>query len=153
MRIEIATSADIPDLCDLLSVLFAQEEEFMPNFAAQTKGLDEIIKNPDVGAVLLARQSEEVVGMVNLLFTVSTALGGRVALLEDMIVRSRSRGAGVGTRLLAAAIAFARSQGCKRVTLLTDRMNAAAQHFYAKQGFAESSMVPMRLLLTQNDDA
>ena len=147
MHIEKATSADIPALSELLSALFSQEEEFTPNPEAQFKGLAQIINHPDIGAVLLARQDGQVVGMVNLLFTISTALGERVALLEDMVVSSQERGVGVGTQLLAEAIVFARSHGCRRITLLTDRTNEAAQRFYEKQGFVASSMIPMRLTL------
>jgi GNAT superfamily N-acetyltransferase len=147
MHIEKATAADVPALSDLLSVLFSQEAEFRPNAAAQQKGLAQIINNPDIGTVLVARQGDQVVAMVNLLFTISTALGERVALLEDMVVSPAGRGTGVGTKLISEAISFARAQGCKRITLLTDRSNEAAQRFYAKQGFVVSSMVPMRVSL------
>lgn len=147
MLIEKATTADIPALSDLLSLLFSQEAEFTPNAEAQRKGLARIIDNPGIGAVLVARQGTRLVGMVNLLFTVSTALGERVALLEDMVVSPAARGAGVGAKILAEAFSFARAQGCKRITLLTDRDNASAQRFYAKQGFVMSDMVPMRLSL------
>lgn len=147
MHIEKATLGDIPALSKLLSLLFSQEAEFIPNREAQSRGLAQIVNNPEVGAVLLAREDAEVLGMVSLLFTVSTALGQRVALLEDMVVFSQGRGAGIGTQLLARAISFARAEGYKRITLLTDRSNEAAQRFYGKQGFVASSMLPMRLSL------
>lgn len=147
MLIEKATAADITALSDLLSVLFSQEAEFTPNAEAQHLGLARIIGNPEIGIVLVARQGDQIVGMANLLFTISTALGDRVALLEDMVVYPAGRGTGVGTKLLSEAISFAREQGCKRITLLTDRCNDSAQRFYAKQGFVASSMVPMRLSL------
>lgn len=147
MLIEKATSVDIPALSELLSVLFSQEAEFAPNTEAQCRGLARIINHAEIGAVLVARQGGQVVGMVNMLFTVSTALGERVALLEDMVVSPAGRGMGIGTKLLAEAIAFARTQGCKRITLLTDQENESAQRFYGKQGFVVSGMVPMRLSL------
>lgn len=147
MHIDKAVPADIPALSELLSVLFTQEAEFTPDPEAQAKGLGRIIGNPEVGAVLVAREDGRVVGMVNLLFTISTALGERVALLEDMVVSPRIRGAGVGSQLLAQAISFACAQGCRRITLLTDRANESAQRFYGKQGFVVSGMVPMRLPL------
>lgn len=147
MLIEKATSDDIPALNKLLSVLFSQEAEFIPNPAAQSRGLARIVNHPETGALLLAREGAEVLGMVSLLFTVSTALGERVALLEDMVVFPPGRGAGIGTQLLARAVAFARAQSCMRITLLTDRSNEAAQRFYGKQGFVVSSMIPMRLSL------
>ncbi|WP_341929944.1 GNAT family N-acetyltransferase [Methyloversatilis discipulorum] len=144
MQIEAATPEDIPALCALLSALFAQEAEFTPDAAAQARGLAMIIGDPRVGSVLVARRDGEVVGMVNLLFTVSTALGERVVLLEDMVVAPSVRGAGVGSALLTAAIDFARAQRCPRITLLTDRVNADAQRFYARHGFTASDMLPMR---------
>ncbi len=144
MQIDTATLADIPALCGLLSALFAQEAEFTPGTAAQARGLAMIVSDPRVGSVLVARRDGEVVGMVNLLFTVSTALGERVVLLEDMVVAPSVRGAGVGSALLTAAIDFARVQRCPRITLLTDRVNADAQRFYARHGFTASDMLPMR---------
>jgi GNAT superfamily N-acetyltransferase len=145
MFVEIAAVADIAVLSDLLSVLFSQEVEFTPNPEVQQKGLTRIITDPRVGTVLIAREADHIVGMVNLLFTISTALGERVALLEDMVVSPEVRGTGIGAKLLSEAISLARERGCKRITLLTDRSNEAAQRFYAKQGFVLSSMVPMRL--------
>lgn len=70
-----------------------------------------------------------------------------MALLEDMVVAPGHRGAGLGDRLLREALAQARARGCRRVTLLNDADNQAAQRFYARQGFTGAPMRPMRLLL------
>ncbi len=153
MDITLATEADVPVLCDLLGILFAQEAEFRPDPAVQATGLRAILRSPDVGQILVARDGSAVVGMLSLLFLPSTALGGRVALLEDMVVRPDARGVGIGARLLQTAIAFARSAGCLRVTLLTDGDNAAAQRFYSRHGFGRSAMLPMRLLLGERSNA
>lgn len=147
MIIERATLQDIPALSNLLATLFAQEAEFTPNPEANQRGLAKIINDPGIGAILVARKGHQVIGMVNLLFTISTALGEPVALLEDMVVFPDARGQGVGSQLLTEAITFARQQGCQRITLLTDHDNMTAQGFYAKQGFTRSNMVPMRVSL------
>ncbi len=147
MHIRTAIPADIPALCQLLDQLFAQEAEFTPDRAAQQRGLAAIIDNPALGEILVAVEDARVVAMVNLLYTVSTALGARVALLEDMVVDAGARGAGVGSALLEQAIAHAREIGCRRITLLTDGDNAAAQRFYQHHGFAPSPMLPLRRLL------
>ncbi|BCB26092.1 hypothetical protein SKTS_09780 [Sulfurimicrobium lacus] len=149
MQISPATPRDIAALCELLDVLFSQEAEFEPDREAQSRGLALIIGNPGAGRVLVARRDEEIVGMVSLLYTVSTALGARVALLEDMVVAPGSRGAGTGSQLLQHAIESAQQDGCKRITLLTDRSNDAAQRFYLRHGFASSSMIPLRLFLDE----
>ena len=147
MRTDItpATLDDLPALCALLTALFTQEAEFKPDEAAQRRGLARIIGDDQIGLIVVARQGGQVVGMVNLLYTVSTALGERVALLEDMVVDPLRRGSGLGTTLLQGAIALARQHGCRRITLLTDGDNVAAQRFYEQHGFKPSSMVPYRL--------
>ena len=67
--------------------------------------------------------------------------------VEGVRVDRSLRGLGIGEQMMDAMIAKSRARGCKRITLLTDRCNQAAQRFYAKQGFAASGMLPMRLSL------
>lgn len=147
MEITKASVSDIPDLCRLLDILFSQELEFSPDQSAQVKGLSQIIENPEIGHIIVAKANGNIVGMVNVLFTVSTALGGRVAIFEDMVVMPGARSAGIGSQLLEGAIQSAKLSCCKRVTLLTDRENTSAQRFYAKHGFSQSTMIPLRLPL------
>jgi GNAT superfamily N-acetyltransferase len=147
IQVSPATPADVPALCNLLGILFAQEVEFEPHREAQERGLTAIIEHPEIGHVLVARRDSDVLGMVCLLYTMSTALGARVALLEDLVVQPENRGGGIGSLLLQFAIEFARQRGCERITLLTDGVNDAAQRFYQRHGFSRSSMVPLRLSL------
>jgi GNAT superfamily N-acetyltransferase len=85
--------------------------------------------------------------MVSLLWSTSTALGGPVAWLEDLVVAPDRRGQGLGRALLAAAIDQARQRGLLRITLLTDHDNLPAQTLYASAGFVPSTMMPMRIML------
>ncbi len=147
MEIAPATQGDIPALAALLSELFTQEVEFSPDQEAQLRGLAQIIGDPVIGIVLVAKNDGVVVGMANILFSVSTALGARVAILDDFVVTANARGGGIGEKLLEQAIATARKHECKRITLMTDRLNEAAQRLYARHGFEQSTMVPFRLSL------
>ena len=147
MIIDKATLEDITELCGLIEILFSQEVEFQFATDIQARGLRLILTNPELGIILVVRHAGKLLGMVSLLFTVSTALGGRVAILEDMVVLPSERGSGVGSSLLNAAISTAREQGCQRITLLTDSTNTIAHSFYEKQGFTRSQMVAFRQLL------
>ena len=147
MKLIKATHSDIPELIELLRSLFEQEAEFEPNSEIQSKALSKIILDPKIGIILIAKEDDKILGMVNLLFTESTALGSKVALLEDMVVLSSSRGRGIGSQLIDYAISEAKKAGCKRITLLTDIENTKAQSFYQKKGFVKSKMTPYRLLL------
>lgn len=145
MDIQPALPADIPALCRLLALLFAQEADFRPDTDRQRRALAMLLADPAAGRLLVCREHGAVTGMVSLLFTVSTAEGGRAGLLEDLVVAPEARGRGVGTRLLEAALALARDQGCRRVTVLTDPDNAPAQALYRAHGFAGSAMQVLRL--------
>lgn len=147
MKLTKAIHSDISELIALLKSLFEQEEEFEPNPEAQRKALSKIILDPKIGIILVAKDDEKILGMINLLFTESTALGSKVAILEDMVVLHKSRSEGVGSKLMDYAISEAKKEGCKRITLLTDIKNTKAQSFYQKKGFVKSKMMPYRLLL------
>ena len=146
MQIREANVEDIPDLCKLLDYLFKQEEEFKPDKNLQRIGLQMILEDSEKGMILILKDKDKTIGMVNLLFTISTALGGLVVLLEDMVVIPSERRKGYGSKLLRSAIEYSSKKGCKRVTLLTDSSNKKAQKFYSRHGFLHSSMQPMRYL-------
>lgn len=147
IHVRRAIEADIASLCRLLALLFAQEPDFLPNADRQTRGLRSIINQPETGRIFCATANNDIIGMVSILFTISTAEGGRAGWLEDMVVDPGWRGRGIGERLLQEAIKEARLSGCSRITLLTDNSNSAAKRFYERAGFVQSQMVPFRLSL------
>lgn len=149
--ISLAQKADEEAIVQLLTSLFEQEAEFEPNPTCQRRAVTALLSESQQDDILLARKQHQVIGMVSLLYLPSTAMGGKVALLEDMIIAVDWRGKGYGRQLLAAAVNRAQSQGCLRITLLTDRDNLPAQLFYQQQGFSLSAMVPMRLALQAKD--
>lgn len=146
-QIAPATKEQLPELAALLGCLFGQEREFEADNARQLAGLEHIQAHPETGCILAATHDCRVVGMVVVLFSVSTALGGPVATLEDLIVQPQARGRGVGSALVEAVVETAAARGCLRLTLLTDGDNRRAQALYARFGFRASSMLPMRLLM------
>ena len=145
-RIEPATIEDLPQLVELTMALFDEEEDFNPDKTKQEQGIRMILEQPKLGRIFVLRTDHQVIGMVNLLFTISTAEGGPVVLMEDVIVHPQHRRQGYGGRLLEYAVDFARQKSFKRITLLTDRISATSQTFFASHGFGFSSMIPMRLV-------
>lgn len=149
MQIQLAQPQDIPALANLLAQLFTQEKEFFPDYRLQVTALKQIINNPALGQIIIARQDANIVGMLCLLYSISTALGGKVCSLEDFIVDNTWRNRGIGTELLQFAINFAQQNNCQRITLLTDITNADAQRLYSRMGFSISNMLPLRLPLAK----
>jgi ribosomal protein S18 acetylase RimI-like enzyme len=145
-KIRLACLADLNELVGLLHELFSQDIEFEPNFENQKSGLQKIIENSYIGEILVLQVEENIVGMVSLLYSISTALGGKVGILEDMIISKDYRNQGYGKELLAEAIQFSKQRNCLRLTLLTDFDNDIAIRFYKSFGFGKSAMIPLRLI-------
>ena len=145
-RIEPATIEDLPQMVELLMALFREEADFAPDRTKQEHGLRLILEQPSRGRIFVLRTDHMIIGMINLLFTISTAEGGFVILLEDLIIHPHHRRQGYGGRLLEHAIIYAKKKDFKRLTLLTDKISAESQEFFHQHGFSFSSMIPMRLV-------
>ncbi len=146
-RIEPATLEDLPQLVDLTIELFSMEADFVPDRERQERGLQAILEQPSRGRIFIVRTDYEIIGMVNVLFTISTAMGGFVILMEDVIVHPDFRRQGYGTQLVEYVVDFAKRKDFKRITLLTDKISAESQRFFQKLDFHHSHMIPMRLQL------
>ncbi|KAF0166427.1 MAG: GCN5-related N-acetyltransferase [Rhodocyclaceae bacterium] len=147
MQIEFATAADLDAMAGLLGELFALEADFTPDRAKQLGALRWILDHPAHGRLFVLRDEGRVVGMANALVSISTAEGGPVLILEDVVLAASHRGGGHGRRLVEHVLAWAAAEGMPRVTLLADKDNAAALAFYERLGFEESAMAVRRLKL------
>ena len=94
VAIDFARDEDVPRLADLLGLLLAQEADFAPDPEKQRRALRAIVADASMGRIYVARDGAEPVAMVSLLYTVSTAEGGKAAWLEDLVVRPDRRGQG-----------------------------------------------------------
>lgn len=149
IHLRLAGLSDIAELSSLLTMLFSQEAEFKPHTSRQKRGLRMILDNPAIGQIFVAEKAGKVVGMASLLFTVSTALGGKVGIIEDVVVTPNWRGQGIGKQLIHHVLKYSRRMKLKRLTLLTDGDNHSAQGLYKRFGFHSSTMLPMRLSLSE----
>lgn len=139
-----AEIGDIAVLCELLWELFSQEVEFTPNREIQEKALKKIIEDKSIGDIFVAVKENKVIAMVNVLYTISTALGEKVAILEDMVVSQNYKNQKIGSSLIEFTLNYLKKNSFKRVTLLTDSDNLNAHNFYKKHEFTKSSMVVFR---------
>src|SRR5918999_633945 len=145
IRFDVAKASDLPRLVELLGILFESEAEFSADAGKQRAALQAILGDSAKGRIFVARDGREVVAMASLLYTVSTAEGGKAALFEDLVTAPEHRKRGIGEALLKHVVNAARAEGVLRITLLTDMQNERAQAMYRRAGFVGSPMKPMRL--------
>ncbi len=150
-RIEPATLEDLPRLVDLTMALFEMEADFTPDRVRQERGLRAILEQPSRGRIFVIRTDYEIFGMVNVLFTISTAMGGFVILMEDVFIHPDFRGQGYGTQLMQYVIDFAKRKDFLRITILTDKISEKSQRFFTHLNFEHSKMIPMRLTVDLSD--
>ncbi|MDE0825973.1 MAG: GNAT family N-acetyltransferase [Akkermansiaceae bacterium] len=147
VRVEAVTIEDLPALIELVAELMDLQGDFTPDHAAHDRGIRLVLEEPSRGRIFVLRTDDRIIGMVNLLFTISTAVGGFVVLLEDVVIHPDHRNQGYGKLLIDHVIKFAKQKDFKRITLLTDRMSADSQNFFKELGFENSHLIPMRRLL------
>ncbi len=145
--VEPATIEDLSELTELVVDLMGLQADFHPDSQRQEDGIRAILEEPARGRIFVVRAHDRIVGMANLLFTVSTAMGGFVIIMEDVIIHPEQRGRGFGSLLLEAVIQFSEEKGFKRITLLADKLSNESQSFFQQHGFNFSSLIPMRLIL------
>lgn len=152
VTIRPAEGADVEEMVDLLGRLFAIEADFAADAAKQRAGLRLLLDRPDA-FLAVAEADGRAVGMCSVQILVSTAEGGRVGLLEDLVVREEVRGRGIGTGLLQAAEGWARDRGLLRLQLLADRTNAPALGFYGARKWGSTRLVALRRTAFPRDPA
>lgn len=143
MTIRPARSEDVEELAELLGQLFAVEADFAVDPAKQRAGLRLLLGRADA-LVVVAEADGRAVGMCSVQTLVSTAEGGLVGLLEDLVVQEAWRGRGLGRALLSRVESWAAERGLLRLQLLADRENRPALAFYARRGWPLTRLVCLR---------
>ncbi len=135
-RIQIRR-ADIHDL-GLITPLFDLYRQFYEQasdlVSAKSFLQQRIRQNESV--IFLALDGTDAVGFTQLYPEFSSVSMARTFLLNDLYVVSSHRRHGVGSLLLAAAVAHAKAEQAVRLSLTTNAANATAQSVYEAQGWA-----------------
>lgn len=144
-QVRSARLEDLETMANLLAELFSIEKDFDVDSAKQRQGL-KLLLNSENARLWVAEAERRVVGMISLQSLISTAEGGKVGLIEDLVVAKGFRGAGIGSALLAAVEKWAEQNGLSRLQLLADGNNVQALDFYKKHTWRKNALVCLRKL-------
>ena len=125
VRIRRGKPADLDDLCDLESRVFATDQ-------MSRRSLRRLLVSPSAAAIV-AQSDGAIAGVAVVLFRVTS----RIARLYSLAVVPKHTGRGIASKLLAAAEKAARSHKCEWLRLEVHEKNHGAINVYRKAGYHE----------------
>lgn len=132
-----AGPGDLPALLEMLRRFYA-EDRIPLDEPRVRRGLEQLMADPALGAVLFAEADGACLGYLVLGWCFSIEQGGRHVLLDELYLQPHARGRGLGRVLLAAACDWARERGAEVVRLEVSRHNPRAKTLYLGHGFRDA---------------
>lgn len=127
---------ELPELLDMLRRFYV-EDRIPLDEPRVRRGLEQLLADAALGALLFAEAKGERVGYLVLGWCFSIEQGGRHVLVDELYLEPAARGRGLGAALLAAACDWARGQGAEVARLEVNRHNPRAKALYLRHGFRD----------------
>ena len=134
LNIRSTTRADVPMLRSLICELAAYEKKAHQAVATEDDLLRDGFGPQPKFRTLLAEWQGEPAGYASFFYFYSTFQGRPALFLEDLFVRDKFRGTGIGRSLLAAVAKLALEEGCYGLRWEVLDWNRPAIEFYEKLG-------------------
>jgi GNAT superfamily N-acetyltransferase len=105
----------------------------------------QVVRHPEA-AVFVATEGLRVIGYLAMSHRPQIRLGALAASIDELVVHTPRRGAGIGGALLDAALRHASELGCGRVEVSTGRARESYERgFYLAHGFVEVDSALLRI--------
>lgn len=137
LPLRIAGPADVATVTALIGDFRDFLDSDSPSNAQIESVVSELIGDPGTEYLLIGDPEQ---GFAQIRYRLSVWESGEDAWLEDVFVNEEARGNGYGRTLVRAAIERAKSRGCGRIQLETNRNNEAAVVLYESVGFKSSHL-------------
>ena len=128
---------EIPELIGLYSQLVPDET----NRPQVSQEIYRSILDNDDYLVLVAKESEKIVGTVTAICCKSLSLSGKCFLVvEDVVVEEGHKGKGIGRRLFEELDKIAHAKNCAYSILVSSGFRKGAHAFYEKMGYVDDAL-------------
>ena len=139
VHIRQAVSADVAAVLALYAQIDFNNDAVLPEAAAQ-KIFAEFARYPSY-RLFVAMDAAQVVGSYALLVMHNMAhCGMSSAVVEDVVVASAEQGRGIGRQMMSHAKEQAKTAGCYKLALSSNRARHAAHAFYESLGFDQHGL-------------
>jgi GNAT superfamily N-acetyltransferase len=146
VRIEPIGESDYELVLPLIAAyqLFYEAE---PDEARNRAFFRRFLAPSDDGLLLGAWVGEDLAGFATLYWTFSSTEAAEAALMNDLYVKERHRGLGVGLALIEASVGAARERGMRHLEWLTHIDNRMAQRLYERTEAERSAWFGYEILI------
>lgn len=134
--VRMASKVDAGSVARLLDAFNREFATPAPGELVLTTRLSRLLTGHDVVALLMG---DPAVGVAVVTMRANVWFDGPVALLDELYVAPEQRGRGIGSTLLAAAVALTRSRGGELLEINVDGEDVDARRFYERHGFRNSN--------------
>lgn len=131
---EVAENSDLEMLLELIQEYYKYDAHPFDDDKIRT-ALVELLSDRSLGRVWLLQDNSEAIGYIVLTFGFSLESGGRDALLDELYIRERYRGQGIGRKVIQFLEEICQSLDIQVLNLEVERRNTFAQSFYRQVGF------------------
>jgi ribosomal protein S18 acetylase RimI-like enzyme len=146
VEIRLAREDEVDELLPLMRA-YCDFYGFDPPDEGLRELLTTLIRDPEEGAVFIARADGAAVGLATMDWRWSASRGARMGHLEDLFVSPAARGGGIAEALIGACAELCRERGAPALDWLTRPDNERAQAVYRRVGAKGESWVEYELEL------
>lgn len=130
------TASDIDAVLPLLEEYHHQEGLRKHSRERIRQLLEDLFDGKGRGRLLLALLDGDVIGYALVVRRPSFEWASEVAVIDELFVKGKARGRGVGRRMISFVEDYAASEGLPSMTLEVATKNVAAREFYRSVGFS-----------------
>ena len=125
------------DLTQLLTLMreFYSDQQMKFDEAVATKAVLAMLRDNSLARIALIYSGETLAGYFVLTFCFSLEFHGRFGLLDELYVREKWQGQGMGRRAEAMAAQICREEGLSALRLEVGEANPEAESLYSRLGF------------------
>lgn len=126
------------DDCRAVYLLICELEDCELNYADFERIYGGMMHRGDFYSVLIAQKGDEVLGEATLRFEDHLHHCEKIAEIMELSVTAKHRSCGIGSAIFEEACKLAKSRGCTRMEVSSNRARERAHRFYERLGMVNS---------------